>query len=68
MRFVDVPDGGKVVDYREGVMAAVSVTEDADGTLRLIELEIIEPQLYLRWAPETADRFASAIAAASRST
>jgi spermidine synthase len=35
LRFVDVPGGGKVVDYREGVMAAVSVTEDADGTLRL---------------------------------
>jgi spermidine synthase len=35
LRFVDVPERGKVVDYREGVMAAVSVTEDADGTLRL---------------------------------
>lgn len=35
LRFVDVPDGGTVVDYREGVMAAVSVTEDASGTLRL---------------------------------
>ncbi len=35
LSFVDVPDGGHVVSYREGVMAAVSVVEDADGVLRL---------------------------------
>ncbi|HVZ73355.1 MAG TPA: MnmC family methyltransferase [Polyangia bacterium] len=33
--FVDVPPGGRVVSYREGVMAAVSVVEDADGVARL---------------------------------
>ena len=33
--FVDVPEGGKVVSYREGAMAAVSVVEDADGVARL---------------------------------
>src|SRR5262249_1486978 len=32
---VDVPKGGHVVDYREGVMAAVSVVDDGDGVLRL---------------------------------
>ena len=52
---------------RELPYARVDLVRAGDGTLRLIELEIIEPQLYLRWAPETAARFASAIAAASRS-
>ena len=35
LAFIDVPDGGHVVSYREGVMAAVSVVEDADGVERL---------------------------------
>jgi spermidine synthase len=35
LRFVDVPDGGRVVSYRDGVMAAVSVVEDAAGVARL---------------------------------
>ena len=35
LRFVDVPTGGRVLSYREGVMAAVSVVEDADGVARL---------------------------------
>lgn len=33
--FVDVPPGGRVISYREGPMAAVSVVEDADGVSRL---------------------------------
>jgi spermidine synthase len=33
--FVEVPEGGHVVSYREGVMAAVSVVEDAEGVARL---------------------------------
>jgi spermidine synthase len=33
--FVDVPAGGRVVSYREGVLAAVSVVEDAEGVARL---------------------------------
>lgn len=33
--FVEMPDGGHVVDYREGAMAAVSVVEDVDGVRRL---------------------------------
>ncbi len=32
---VDVPEGGRIVSYREGVMAAVSVVEDALGVARL---------------------------------
>ena len=32
LRFVSVPSGGAVIDHREGVMASVSVVEDAAGT------------------------------------
>src|SRR5262249_8271778 len=32
---VDVPDGGRLVAYEDGVMAAVSVVEDAAGVARL---------------------------------
>ena len=53
---------------RELPYARVDLVRAADGTLRLIELEIIEPQLYLRWDEGSAARFASAIAAAARST
>lgn len=35
LAFVTVPEGGRVVSYREGAMAAVSVVADADGVLRL---------------------------------
>ena len=37
LRFVDVPDGGRIVSYQDGAMAAVSVVEDAAGvaTLRI---------------------------------
>ncbi len=33
--FIDVPEGGRVVSYQDGVMAAVSVVEDASGVARL---------------------------------
>jgi spermidine synthase len=35
LQFVTVPEGGRIVSYREGVMAAVSVVEDASGVARL---------------------------------
>jgi spermidine synthase len=35
LRFVEVPEGGHVVSYREGPVAAVSVVEDARGVSRL---------------------------------
>ncbi|WP_290763472.1 fused MFS/spermidine synthase [Aquabacterium sp.] len=35
LAFVDVPQGGRIVAYRDGIMAAVSVVEDADGVARL---------------------------------
>lgn len=35
LRFVEVPEGGHIVTYREGAVAAVSVVEDAEGVARL---------------------------------
>lgn len=35
LAFIDVPEGGRVVSYREGVLASVSVVEDAEGVARL---------------------------------
>jgi spermidine synthase len=35
LRFVDIPPQGRLISYHEGVMAAVSVVEDADGVARL---------------------------------
>jgi spermidine synthase len=35
LAFVDVPEGGRIVSYKEGAMAAVSVVEDAGGVARL---------------------------------
>lgn len=35
LAFVDVPEGGRVLSYRDGVLGAVSVVEDARGVARL---------------------------------
>jgi spermidine synthase len=35
LTFVEIPEGGHVVSYQEGVLAAVSVVEDEHGVLRL---------------------------------
>ncbi|MGH8587804.1 MAG: fused MFS/spermidine synthase [Gammaproteobacteria bacterium] len=35
LAIVDIPEGGRVVSYEEGVMATVSVVEDAGGVSRL---------------------------------
>ncbi len=35
LRFVDLPEGGRIVSYQEGARAAVSVVEDASGVSRL---------------------------------
>jgi glutathione synthase/RimK-type ligase-like ATP-grasp enzyme len=48
--------------------ARVDLVRAGDGTLRLIELEVIEPQLYLRWDPGSPARFASALAGVARSS
>ncbi|MFG6431134.1 spermidine synthase [Roseateles sp. LYH14W] len=35
LAFVDLPEGGRLLSYRDGTMAAVSVVEDAQGVARL---------------------------------
>lgn len=35
LAFVDIPEGGRLLSYREGPLAAVSVVEDAAGVARL---------------------------------
>ncbi len=35
LAFIDVPEGGHVVSYREGALAAVSIVDDADGVSSL---------------------------------
>lgn len=35
LAFVDIPEGGRLVRYEEGAMAAVSVVADSEGVLRL---------------------------------
>lgn len=35
LAYVDIPPGGRVVEYRDGVRASVSVVADAQGDLRL---------------------------------
>ncbi|MDC8770359.1 fused MFS/spermidine synthase [Roseateles albus] len=35
LAFIEVPEGGRIVSYQEGAMAAVSVVEDAQGVSRL---------------------------------
>ncbi|WP_457427058.1 spermine/spermidine synthase domain-containing protein [Roseateles sp. P5_E7] len=35
LAFIDMPEGGRLLSYRDGSMAAVSVVEDADGVARL---------------------------------
>jgi hypothetical protein len=42
--------------------ARVDVIHDEAGTLRLMELELIEPKLWLSFAPHAVQRFADAIA------
>jgi spermidine synthase len=35
LAFIDIPEGGRVLSYRDGAAAAVSVVEDAEGVARL---------------------------------
>lgn len=69
LQFVDVPAGGRVLRYAEGVMATVSVVEDAEGVARLhinnrvqegssasgvVETRLAQLPLLLHAAPRTA--------------
>lgn len=69
LRFVDIPPQGRLLSYREGVMAAVSVVEDVEGVARLhinnrvqegtsasglVETRLAQLPLLLHPAPHTA--------------
>jgi len=69
LRFVDLPAGGRLLSYREGVMATVSVVSDADGVARLhinnrvqegssasgqVETRLAQMPLILHPSPRTA--------------
>lgn len=47
---------------RELLYARVDLVPDADGVPQLVELELVEPSLYLAHAPGVVDRLADAIA------
>jgi glutathione synthase/RimK-type ligase-like ATP-grasp enzyme len=53
-----VPGGADRLLY-----ARVDLIPGPDGSPLLVELELTEPSLFLGWAPASAERFASAIAA-----
>ena len=44
--------------------ARVDILRDSDGVFRLMELELIEPSLFLRFAPDKGAAFAKALVAA----
>jgi hypothetical protein len=46
--------------------ARVDMVRDADGALRVMEVELIEPSLFLRQSPAALQRFATAIARRAR--
>ena len=67
--------GAEALDAAAAVLAAVDdvpyarvdLVRDAGGALALIELEVIEPQLYLEWDREAPKRFAEALLSAAAS-
>lgn len=50
----------------ELVYARVDMVRDTEGTLRLMELELIEPSLYFAQSRAALDRFVSALARRAR--
>jgi hypothetical protein len=41
--------------------ARIDLVHDVDGQLRVMEVELVEPGLWLAWVPEAVERFADAI-------
>ena len=60
--------GQRVLDAlaEDTLYARIDLLPTADGVLRLLELEVTEPSMFLRWDDHAADRFAAAIAARLR--
>jgi hypothetical protein len=43
------------------LFARIDLVDDVDGQLRLMEVELIDPRLWLEWVPKAVERFANAI-------
>ena len=50
----------------KAIYARVDIIPDDDGVLRIMELELIEPALYLDLAPAAGPRFAAAVLSAAK--
>ena len=61
---VELALGALAVAPAEAVYARVDMIEDDDGQLRIMELELIEPALWLQHAPDKGAGFASAVRSA----
>jgi O-ureido-D-serine cyclo-ligase len=48
--------------------ARVDMLRDGEGHFRLMELELIEPSLFLRFAPDAGDGFAQALRSKASAT
>ncbi len=48
--------------------ARVDMLRDGEGHFRLMELELIEPSLFLRFAPDAGDAFAQALRSKASAT
>ncbi len=65
---IEIPADGAAIAQRcierlavQPHFARVDLVRDPNGQLRLMELELIEPELMFEWAPESASRLARAL-------
>jgi glutathione synthase/RimK-type ligase-like ATP-grasp enzyme len=76
MTFPSTPPPGAIELARQALAAApahatyarVDIVPDDEGTLRIMELELIEPALFLDYSPASADMFTRAILNSARTT
>lgn len=47
----------------DALLARVDLLADADGTWQVLEVELVDPALFLGWVPDAADRVAAAVMA-----
>ena len=64
---IDLAKAALAAAPAEAVYARVDMVRDASGALAIIELELIEPSLWLQHAPDGGESFVSALLAAARS-
>lgn len=68
---IEVPEEGEAIAKNcmaaiepGALFARVDIVRDDEGVFRLMELELIEPELMFEWAPESASKLAETIAKA----